>query len=74
MLIPISILFKDMVLDLMDLIMMVVGLVKNVIILGADMSSSVDIDNKKKKTLILNKGPRNGIEVDCRERIFCKFY
>ena len=30
---------------------------KNVIIFGADMSSSVHIDNKKKDVLILGKGP-----------------
>ena len=31
---------------------------KNVIIFGADMSSSLHIDNKKKDILILRKGPR----------------
>ena len=30
---------------------------KNVIIFGADMSSSVHVDNKKKDILILGKGP-----------------
>ena len=34
-----------------------IGLVRNVIILGADMSSSTKIDNRKKYILILEKGP-----------------
>ena len=35
---------------------------KNVIILGADMSSSVHIDNKGKDILILGKGPTQGFD------------
>ena len=35
------------------------GLGKNVIIFGVDMSSSREIDNRKKDILILGKGPRN---------------
>ena len=42
----------------------------------ADMSSLVHIDNKKKDTLILSKGPPDGLHdtTYCRIRIFCKFY
>ena len=36
------------------------GFVKNVIIVGADMTSSVHIDHKKKDILILGKGQTNG--------------
>ena len=49
-----------MVLDLVlvDIILYLVGSVgKNGIIFGADMSSSVHIDNKRKDTLMLGKGP-----------------
>ena len=35
---------------------------RNIIIFGADMSSSSDIDNKKKDILILGKGPTQGLE------------
>ena len=35
---------------------------RNVIIFGADMSSPSHIDNKKKDTLILGKGPTQGLE------------
>ena len=35
---------------------------KNVIIFGADMSSSVNIDNKNKDTLILDEGPTQGLD------------
>ena len=34
---------------------------KNVIIFGADMSSSVHIDNKGKDILILGEGPTQGL-------------
>ena len=34
---------------------------KNVIIFGVDVSSSVHIDNKNKETLILGKGPTQGL-------------
>ena len=33
------------------------GFGQNVLIFGADMSSSAHIDNKKKDTLVLGKGP-----------------
>ena len=35
---------------------------KNFIILGADMSSSVHIDNKNKDILILGEGPTQGFD------------
>ena len=35
---------------------------KNVIIFEADMSSTVHIDNKNKDSLILCKGPRQGLD------------
>ena len=35
---------------------------KNVIVFGADMSSSVHIDKKKKDILILGKGPTKGLD------------
>ena len=35
---------------------------QNVIIFGVDMSSSVHVDNKKKDILIIEKGPRQGLE------------
>ena len=35
---------------------------KNVIIFEVDMGSSSHIDNKKKDTLILGKGPPQGLE------------
>ena len=35
---------------------------KNVINLGADMSSSVHIDNKNKDILILGEGPTKGLD------------
>ena len=38
------------------------GLGQNVIIFGADMSSSAHIDNKKKDILILGIGPTQGLE------------
>ena len=38
------------------------GVGKNVVILGADISSSSHIDNKKKDSLILEKGPTQGLE------------
>ena len=39
-----------------------IGLGRNVIIFGVDMSSSAHIDNKKKDVLILGKGPTQGLE------------
>ena len=36
---------------------------KNVIIFGADMSSSVHIDDKRKDALILGEGPTPGLDV-----------
>ena len=38
------------------------GLGRNVIIFGAGMSSSTNIDNRKKDNLILGKGPTQGLE------------
>ena len=38
------------------------GFGKNVIIFGADMSSSVHVDNKKKDILILGEGPTQGLD------------
>ena len=35
---------------------------KNVIIFGADMSSSVHVNNKKKDILVLGEGPSQGID------------
>ena len=35
---------------------------KNVIIFGADTSSSVQVDNEGKNILILGKGPRQGLD------------
>ena len=37
------------------------GTGRNVIIFGADMNSSVHVDNKKKDILILGKGPTQGL-------------
>ena len=38
------------------------GFGQNVLIFGADMSSSANIDNKKKDILVLGKGPTQGLE------------
>ena len=38
-----------------------IGLGRNVIIFGVDMSSSTKIDNRKKDILILGKGPTQGL-------------
>ena len=38
------------------------GFGQNVLIFGADMSSSIHIDNKKKDILVLGKGPTQGLE------------
>ena len=38
------------------------GFVQNLLISGADMSSSIHIDNKKKDILVLGKGPTQGLE------------
>ena len=45
------------VVDLFKIILIIL-----IIIFGVDMSSSVHIDNKKKKILILGKGPTQGLE------------
>ena len=37
------------------------GFAQNIIILGADMNSSIHIDNKGKDILILGKGPTQGL-------------
>ena len=39
-----------------------IGLGRNVIIFGVDMSSSTKIDNKKKYILLLDEGPTQGLE------------
>ena len=39
-----------------------IGLGRNVIIFGVDMSSSTKIDNRKKDILILGKSPTQGLE------------
>ena len=38
------------------------GFGQNTLIFGADISSSAHIDNKKKKILVLGKGPTQGLE------------
>ena len=38
------------------------GFGQNVLIFGADMSSSAHIDNKEKDILVLGKGPTLGLE------------
>ena len=38
------------------------GTGQNVLIFGADMSSSAHVDNKKKDILVLGKGPTQGLE------------
>ena len=38
------------------------GFGQNVLIFGADMSSSIHIDNKKKDILVLGKGPTQGLK------------
>ena len=38
------------------------GFGQNVIMFGADMSSSVHVDNKKKEILIIGKGPTQGLK------------
>ena len=38
------------------------GFRQNVLIFGADMSSSIHIDNKKKDILVLGRGPTQGLE------------
>ena len=39
------------------------GFGQNVLIFGADMSSSIHVDNKKKDILVLGKGPTQGLEI-----------
>ena len=39
-----------------------IGLGRNLLIFGVDMSSSTEIDNRKKYILILGKGPTQGLE------------
>ena len=38
------------------------GFGQNVLIFGADMSTSIHIDNKKKDILVLGRGPMQGLE------------
>ena len=65
MLILINLLILDMVLDLMyaEVLILTDGSScgKNKIMFGADMSSFVNIQKKKKDLLILDKGPANGL-------------
>ena len=44
-----------------DFIQLVMKIGRNVIIFGADMSSSTNLDNKGKDILILEKGPTQGL-------------
>ena len=43
---------------------------KNVVIRGGNISSSVDIDNKKKDTLICGKVPTQGYYVNSESSIY----
>ena len=38
------------------------GFAQNLLVFGADMSSSAHIDNKKKEIIVLGKGPTQGLE------------
>ena len=38
------------------------GFGENVLIFGADMSSSIHVDNKEKDILVLGRGPTQGLE------------
>ena len=63
MLISIDANILDMELDLIDIFSFPgIGLGKNIIIFGVDMSSSVHVDNKKKYILILGNAPTQGLE------------
>ena len=54
-----------------DFSFLVGGFSQNVIIFGVDMSSSTKIDNRKKETLILGKGPTQGLEHTlCAEKMY----
>ena len=48
------------------------GFGQNILIFGADMSSSAHIDNKKKDILVLGKGPTQGLEhtLTARKNVF----
>ena len=51
------------------------GFGQNVLIFGADMSSSGHIDNKKKDILVIGKEPTQGLEhTDSRKNVFHYFY
>ena len=52
------------------------GFGQNVLIFGADMSSSAHIDNKKKDILVLRKGPTQGLEhtLTAEKSVFHYFY
>ena len=43
------------------------GFGQNVLMFGADMSSSMHVDNKKKGILVLERGPTQ--ELDCRKNV-----
>ena len=48
------------------------GFGQNVLIFGADMSSSIHIDNKKKDILVIGRGPTQGLESTLTaEKIYC---
>ena len=50
---------------------------KNVIIFGADMSSSVHFDNKKNNILIIGEGPTKGLDdttLTAEKKTFNQFY
>ena len=50
---------------------------KNVIIFGADMSSSVYFDNKKNNILIIGEGPTKGLDdttLTAEKKTFNQFY
>ena len=42
------------------------GFGQNVLIFGADLNSSIDVDNKKKDILVLGRGPTQGLESTLR--------
>ena len=52
------------------------GFCRNVIIFGADMSSSVHVDNKKKDILILGKVPTQELDdtILSAKKVFDQFY
>ena len=49
------------------------GFCQNVLTFGADMSSSVHVDNKKKNILVLGKGPTQGLELTAEKMYWINF-